>query len=517
MIYHVNFAELLENSTDNADLGWTFCFIGDNPQTKLAELVTAIKGDNKDNGKQILSGFSYWGIGPTIAWSNTCYDHFYPVMQQSIQSFKPRWQQIYSNSLESRNYHYVSLGVGTGDKDYHILNSLLNREPRSFYFPVDMSSTMLRIAVQKVLNIEPLGRSQILPIQIDFSDRRRIRDLRRLIDRILPEEPVLFSLLGNTLANFQHDASLLNLLSLLLRPDDLLLLEVAITKDLSSQAVQAAAAEYSRIESFKRFVTSALLQNTDLHIDLSNVFFQPSVEEDKAILIDILYKNLTEEMTRVMLPDWSYMDFLKSDAIRLYLTRKYTSSSIERMVLSSGLSIIDRKTTDFGEEYNTRFGMDLILASRQSRINENTNSSDSSLVNQAFSNSSNNVYFFYHAGETTMTEKREIHMGSSGNYYESINTSGGNYVQGDYINMSQNLSQAAAQIQELIEQLQKNGVTVEVAQEQIAKDVAAQAQKNPTMRSKLIKWGQSLGDATVSDVVKGAVKLAIRSAGIPLP
>lgn len=115
-----------------------------------------------------------------------------------------------------------------------------------------------------------------------------------------------------------------------------------------------------------------------------------------------------------------------------------------------------------------------------------------------------------------MGDNRTINIGG-GNYYESIDTSGGDYVQGNYINMSQDLTQAASQIQDLIEQLKKNGVSVDVAQEQIAKDVAAQAQKNPTVRDKLIKWGQSLGDATVSDVVKGVVKLGIRSAGIPLP
>ena len=115
-----------------------------------------------------------------------------------------------------------------------------------------------------------------------------------------------------------------------------------------------------------------------------------------------------------------------------------------------------------------------------------------------------------------MSSNRTINTGG-GSYYESINTSGGDYIQGDYINMSQDLTQAAAQIQELIEQLQKQGVTVDIAQEQVAKDMTSQTQSNPTMKDKLVKWGQSLGDATVSDVVKGAVKLAIRSAGIPLP
>jgi hypothetical protein len=48
--------------------------------------------------------------------------------------------------------------------------------------------------------------------------------------------------------------------------------------------------------------------------------------------------------------------------------------------------------------------------------------------------------------------------------------------------------------------------------------MATQAQSNPAMKDKLVRWGQSVGDATVTDVVKGIVKFAIRTAtGIPLP
>jgi len=104
---------------------------------------------------------------------------------------------------------------------------------------------------------------------------------------------------------------------------------------------------------------------------------------------------------------------------------------------------------------------------------------------------------------------------NGGNYNESIS---GTYVQRDYIvNMSQDLTQAATQIQTLIEQLQHQGVNIDVAQKEVATELATQARDNQTMRAKLMKWGQSLGDATVSDVVKGTVKLAIRSAGFPLP
>ncbi len=112
-----------------------------------------------------------------------------------------------------------------------------------------------------------------------------------------------------------------------------------------------------------------------------------------------------------------------------------------------------------------------------------------------------------------MSGDRNINTGG-GNYIESNN---GTYIQGDYISMSQDLACAATQIQDLIEQLQRRGVAVGDAQDQVAQDMATQAQTNPTMQDKLLKWGQSLGDATVSDMVKEAVKLAIRSAGIPLP
>jgi L-histidine Nalpha-methyltransferase len=100
-----------------------------------------------------------------------------------------------------------------------------------------------------------------------------------------------------------------------MRDKDLLLIEVAATKELDNQTIQAAAAEYAKIESFKKFVTSALLQNTDLHIDLGNLIFRPSVEENKAILIKVIYRNLTKETLRVMLPDWSYTDFLNTDLV----------------------------------------------------------------------------------------------------------------------------------------------------------------------------------------------------------
>ena len=90
-----------------------------------------------------------------------------------------------------------------------------------------------------------------------------------------------------------------------------------------------------------------------------------------------------------------------------------------------------------------------------------------------------------------------------------------------YVNMSQDLTEAAGQIQELLNQLQKSGVTVETAQEQVATDLAKQAGSNPTVMGKLVGWGKTMAnkasETTVSEAAKAIVPLALKLVGIPLP
>ncbi|MBE9158507.1 hypothetical protein IQ265_16945 [Nodosilinea sp. LEGE 06152] len=85
------------------------------------------------------------------------------------------------------------------------------------------------------------------------------------------------------------------------------------------------------------------------------------------------------------------------------------------------------------------------------------------------------------------------------------------------IGLSQDLDEAAPQILKLIDQLKVNGVDERQAQLEVAEKLAESAQESSNMRDKLLKWGRSLADATISDVAKEVIRLAIRSAGIPLP
>jgi len=116
--------------------------------------------------------------------------------------------------------------------------------------------------------------------------------------------------------------------------------------------------------------------------------------------------------------------------------------------------------------------------------------------------------------ESQSMADRNIHMGS-GNYNERIDR---DYIQGNYINMSQDLTQAAQQIQDLLQQLQNQGVTVEDSQQQVADGIAKQAEVNPTMMGKLVLWGKAMAnkasETTVSEAAKIVFTLALKAAGV---
>ena len=85
----------------------------------------------------------------------------------------------------------------------------------------------------------------------------------------------------------------------------------------------------------------------------------------------------------------------------------------------------------------------------------------------------------------------------------------------------QTLGEAAAEIQELLKQLQTQGYSPEAAQQKVASDLATKAKSNPTFKKKLVKWGQYLGDAAanglIGEAVVTALKLTAQLVGIPIP
>lgn len=346
---------------DGVPLGWTLCFIGKNQYSQLGDLIRDLRRPKSSNGdgKRFVSGFSYWGPGPTIAWTRACDDPFYRVMHDSIETFPDRWRDV-SSAVGEQPCHFVSLGIGTGHKDRDILRLLRQFGTEFFYIPVDMSLEMLSIGIGRTRML--LAPGKLRPVQIDFSSTPNVESLRKLLDGLLHEEPILFSLLGNTLANFDEDMELLSTLSGLLREQDLFLLEVAHTDSLEDAAQQRAADEYASSPDFKYFATSALFQHTDIPIDLESVLFVAEREDERAIRIKVLYRNQTDTKLAVTLPDRQFLTFPPDDTIRLYLSRKYKQDRVEELVEKCGFSVVKKNRSSFQDlPRRVNFGTDLLL------------------------------------------------------------------------------------------------------------------------------------------------------------
>lgn len=326
----------LTRAINHANLGWTLCFIGEDQIRKVAQLTQDLteRVSETGNGKRFESGFSYWGIGPTLAWMRACTDPLYFVAQKSIETFPVHWRQCVDPALPF--CHYVSLGVGDGQKDRTILRDLLDRNRHTYFFPVDMSAEMLRFGIGECRKNGDLLRSQILPIQIDFSTRDNANAIWGVVTSVAGDCPVLYSLLGNTLANFYDDVELFGVIAGLLRRQDKLLLEVATTNEVSPKAAERAAAEYRRSESFRSFATSALDYYTSLEIQKDGIDFLPSCKADSCVEIRTVYRNNSTGAVQMKVTTGTQIIIEPKETIRLYLTRKYLESRVRAMVDDAG-------------------------------------------------------------------------------------------------------------------------------------------------------------------------------------
>jgi L-histidine Nalpha-methyltransferase len=231
-----------------------------------------------------------------------------------------------------------------------------------------MSAEMLRICVQPINFLPAIEtfRKQVLPIQLDFSSDENLEELNDLRDRLLDDEPVLFSLLGNTAANFEDDIELIaRLTRQLLRPRDRILLEVATVSEVNETTARLAAGEYGRSKAFREFTTSALHQHTDLPLDQDGVSFEGAVEGDRAVAIKIIYRNRSQQEHRMTLPDRDIVSFPPDDTIRLYLTRKYDRTALNTALRDVDLTVLGVARTEAPAAARSpyRFGLDLILLS----------------------------------------------------------------------------------------------------------------------------------------------------------
>ncbi|MBN8564240.1 MAG: pentapeptide repeat-containing protein [Leptolyngbya sp. UWPOB_LEPTO1] len=141
-------------------------------------------------------------------------------------------------------------------------------------------------------------------------------------------------------------------------------------------------------------------------------------------------------------------------------------------------------------------------------------------LRQSLRQSNTNIERIVETMAENQSPKYDFRGSNIGNFVDTAQA-GSHQSNVQYINMSQDLTQAAQQIQDLLQQLQTQGVTVEDSQQQVATDMAKQAETNPAMMGKLVLWGKAMAnkasETTVSEAAKMVLTLALKAAGIPLP
>ncbi|MCY7324150.1 MAG: hypothetical protein LH660_20695 [Phormidesmis sp. CAN_BIN36] len=108
-----------------------------------------------------------------------------------------------------------------------------------------------------------------------------------------------------------------------------------------------------------------------------------------------------------------------------------------------------------------------------------------------------------------MADNRNISFGSGGTYNESIQVRG-DFVQGNKL-VSQDLNQAAADIGQLLHQLQGR-YSPEEAQQKAADELVSQARKDPEAQKTLVKLGRYIAanggiEAGIGKIIELALKL----------
>ncbi|MFL5833579.1 MAG: L-histidine N(alpha)-methyltransferase [Solirubrobacterales bacterium] len=377
----ISLAERVWEASEHDDVGWSMLVVGEDHVGEMKRLSLNLSNHEPDpggDGRFIDCGHAYWGVGPTISWHRACQDPSYLVGRRSAESFAPRWKDLCGEGLNALPSTYVSLGPGTGEKDIVILESMEREQQEPCYIPVDMSAEMLRLHLEAHGEADESLRHMIA-VKLDFSLPSNVEALREFLDQVVgKDEPILFSLVGNTLANFTDDEAMLRSLvdGLLTHENDLLLLELATADKIDEAAAKKVEMEYRGSSPFLTWVTSALTTHTDLAVDLEAVKFLPSVEEERALVLKVVYKNTSPNPIQITLVDGTRFSFQPEDTIRLELTRKYHPKAVADLLAQASLSVRGRHRTTLSGRQRTAalskrlgiggFGMELLLAARDS-------------------------------------------------------------------------------------------------------------------------------------------------------
>jgi len=104
-----------------------------------------------NEGKDIDQKFLYWDLAAAMRWADIAsVDYSYQTPWRSSNLIATKGVEIIrtiDRESRSNSYTFINLGVGTGTKDFNILNFLLGLKKRISYIAVDESFPMIQITM----------------------------------------------------------------------------------------------------------------------------------------------------------------------------------------------------------------------------------------------------------------------------------------------------------------------------------------------------------------------------------
>jgi hypothetical protein len=194
------------------------------------EIITCIR-----NGSLIPPKYLYKFDRGCYLWLDLCNDTEYKYFKNSIEYLRLNIGRIVDSigaDVIRNAPDYISLGPGNGKKDQIILSKILSaqttRGADMYYYPFDISPTMVASAIQTATSVKSIADSlKIKAIIADFT--RTLKSFSPVYQ--YRTEPNIFSLLGNTLGNIDNETAFLGKLKQAMFPGDYALIEVRLLSE----------------------------------------------------------------------------------------------------------------------------------------------------------------------------------------------------------------------------------------------------------------------------------------------
>jgi uncharacterized SAM-dependent methyltransferase len=308
-----------------------------------SELFSELKSEIQAG--RIDQKFLYWDVRAAVRWQEIAELSTYMTAQSSMNILAEYAPDMMANIIERANadtFSFINFGVGTGVKDYLILENLLSLQDGDvFYFPVDESLSMMQITIQSMQDLvaEFGDRLRIHYVLDEFDDLERFTpNVTRAEDefRAAKSSARVIALLGGSLGNFQDEVQLLGYMKKLLRSNsDHIILGLEFIAGRSDEELVS---NYND-ERMKKFLYGPISDVGDSEPDWENKFSYTVTRDSRS--------KIPNSRTVV-----GYVQH-SGHNVELFQSTKYDQASIEQLLVSSGFEIVDEY---FSDDIPIRFG-----------------------------------------------------------------------------------------------------------------------------------------------------------------